>query len=46
MASELAPARSDFNFYYPQATRNYLASVGLKKTSKYKPRTRKADTAG
>ena len=25
---------------------NELASVGLKKTSKYKPRTRKADTAG
>ncbi len=25
---------------------NELAAVGLKKTSEYKPRTRKADTAG
>ena len=23
-------SRSDFNFYYPQATRNYLASVNLR----------------
>ncbi len=25
-----ATVRTDYNFYYPQATRNYLASVGLK----------------